>query len=245
MKFDKIVGFGDSWMHGDELLDPVLAASEPNAHTCWVQNTDYREKHCFLGLLGQHYSVATENFGIPGGSLRSTMWTYLWWLEHEHHPENCLVLICLTEADRETFYNPNHVHYSNDPEWNKFVHSTWVNYGSDVVPPEWHDMVKRWLVLTDSAGQRKLNYLTAVHFFNGQQAAIGMPLLQFHTMPPPVRIDLPSFTLKDLAWTIYFRDHPGNRNRELIMPGGHPNEHGHEIIRDLLIPEIDRATLAV
>ena len=25
MTFKKIVGFGDSWMHGDELLDPELS----------------------------------------------------------------------------------------------------------------------------------------------------------------------------------------------------------------------------
>jgi hypothetical protein len=77
MKIRKIVGFGDSWMFGDELLDPKLAAQDPDAHCCWVQNTHYRESHCFLGLLGQHYDWPTENFGIPGGSLDSTQWTYL------------------------------------------------------------------------------------------------------------------------------------------------------------------------
>lgn len=245
MTFTKLVGFGDSWMHGDELLDPDLVAREPQAHPCWEQNTAYREQHCFLGRLGQHYGVPTVNFGIPGGSLRSTIWTYLWWLEHEPRPQDAVVLICLTEADRETFYNPRHVHYSNDPDWNKFVHSTWVNYGSSVVPPEWHDMVKRWLVLTDSEGQRRLNYLTAVHFFDGQRAARGIPILQFHTMPPPVDVDLPSFVLPGLSWSLYFRDHAGNRNRELVKPDGHPNEKGHEIIRDALIPEIDRAIIAV
>jgi hypothetical protein len=245
MKFRKIVGFGDSWMHGDELLDPVLAAAEPEAHTCWEQNTDYREQHCFLGLLGEHYAVPTENFGIPGGSLRSSIWTYLWWLEHERHPQDCLVLVCLTEADRETFYNPNHVHYSNDPAWNKFIHSTWVNYGSSVVPLEWQQMVKQYLVLSNSPGLRKYNYLECIHFFEGQRHAIGMPLIQFHTMPPPVTDSVDSIIMPDRCWTLFFRDHPNNQNRELIKPGGHPNEKGHEIIRDVLIPEIDRVTLAV
>jgi len=242
MKFRKIVGFGDSWMHGDELLDPVLA-DIPDAHSCWEQNTPYREQHCFLGLLGRHYGVPVENFGIPGGSLRSSIWTYLWWLEHEHNPEQCLLLICLTEADRETFYNPEHVHYSNDPPWNKFIHSTWVNFGSSVVPPEWRDMVRRYTVLCDCPELRKLNYLSAVHFFEGQKATIGMPLLQFHTLPPPVTVNLSSFILKDFSWTIFFRDHPQNQNRALVLDGGHPNEHGHEIIRDILITEIDRVTL--
>jgi hypothetical protein len=47
----------------------------------------------------------------------------------------------------------------------------------------------------------------------------------------------------DFAWTIYFRDHPGNRKRELIKPDGHPNEQGHQLIQDMLIPEIDYVIL--
>ena len=57
MKFKKIVGFGDSWMYGDELLDPELLKINPTAHTCFDQNTTYREHNCFLGLLGQHYHL--------------------------------------------------------------------------------------------------------------------------------------------------------------------------------------------
>lgn len=239
MRFKKIVGFGDSWMHGDELLDPVLAATREDAHTCWVENTKYREKHCFLGLLGEHYSVHTENFGIPGGSLQSTIWTYLWWLEHESSPQDCLALICLTESDRMSFYNPNHVHYSNDPPWNKFVHSTWVHFGSSVIGPEFTDMIKRYIVLTDCPELSRLNYLQSTMFFDCHSKQNGIPLLQFHIMPPPTDIWLDSMIWPDFSLTKHFRDRPDNQNRELIYPGGHPNERGHEIIRDMLIPKID------
>jgi len=34
MTFKKIVGFGDSWMYGDELLDPELSGRYPDAHSC-------------------------------------------------------------------------------------------------------------------------------------------------------------------------------------------------------------------
>jgi len=34
MKYKKIVGFGDSWMYGDELLDPELIRRSPDAHSC-------------------------------------------------------------------------------------------------------------------------------------------------------------------------------------------------------------------
>ena len=134
MKFQKIVGFGDSWMFGDELMDPEYLAKHPDGHYSDEQNFPYRLKHCFLGQLGHHYGVPIENFGVPGGSLTSTMWTFQWWLDNEKVPlDECLVLIGLTNADRITHYDPNHIHYSQDPLWNKFVHSTWVNFGSSVI----------------------------------------------------------------------------------------------------------------
>lgn len=241
MKIRKIVGFGDSWMYGDELLDPELKSRDPDAHCCWEQNTHYREKHCFLGLLGTHYGLPTENFGIPGGSLESTEWTYLWWLDHEPEPESCLALIFLTESNRASFYNPNHVHYSNDPPWNKYVHSTWVHFGSSVIGPEFTDLIKRYLVLTECPDLWDLRYRRAVLFFDGQRARQNIPTLMFNTLPPQRSVDnVPGLVWPDHAWTIYFRDHPDNQGRELVMPGGHPNEKGHVLICDRLIPELDR-----
>ena len=244
MKFRRIVGFGDSWMYGDELLDPELAASDPEAHSCWSQNVDYREQNCFLGRLAKHYGVAYENFGIPGGSIRSTIWTYLWWIQKQTVPNDSLVLVCITESDRESFYNPDHVHYSNDPEWNKFVHSTWVEFGSSVISQQWRDMAKRHLVLTNSAGLRALNYLECLMFFDGQAARHNLPLLQFNTMPAEVDLVVPSLIWPDFCWSHFFRDHADNQKRELIMPNGHPNEKGHAMMAQMLIPEIDCVILS-
>lgn len=243
MKFKKIVGFGDSWMFGDELLDPELLKEQPDAHSCWIQNDDYRSSRNFLGLVGKHYDVPTENFGIPGGSLQSTIWTYLWWIKNEPTPNDCLVLIGLTEADRYTFYNPKHIHYSNDPPWNKFVHSTWVHSGSSVIRPEFNELVKKFLVLSECNDLRKLNYEQAMLFFDGQAARQSFPILQFHLMPPPIELTVPSLIFESkFNFGNFFWSHPDKKN--LSMPHGHPNEKGHEIIRDLLIPEIDRAILS-
>lgn len=244
MRFDKIVGFGDSWMYGDELLDPELARQDPEAHTCWVQNTHYREHHCFLGRLGQHYQVPVENFGIPGGSLQSAIWTLLWWLRNEPHPERCLVLHAITESDRASFYNPRHVHYSNDPPWNKFVHSTWVHFGSSVIGADFTDMIKRYLVLTDSRELSALNYEQAITLFDARTLQLDIPCLQFHTTPPPCDVQANSVCWPDFSLTMWFRDHPGNQQRELIMPGGHPNEMGHDMVAQRLISTIDDVILA-
>lgn len=244
MNFKKIVGFGDSWTYGDELLDPELLERDPEAHFCWDQNTEYRERNCFLGQLGSHYGVPYENFGIPGGSLTSTQWTFQWWLDHEPNPEDCLVLIGLTNSDRITHYNPNHVHYSNDPPWNKFVHSSWVNFGSSVVPDTFCQMIKQQIVLTVCPAWEKINYQNAVLFFDGIAARNRLKLLQFHIMPGERSVaNAPTLIWPDFAWTLWFRDHPGNQNRELIKPDGHPNEIGHSLMRNRLISYIDSCTM--
>jgi hypothetical protein len=66
MKFKKIVGFGDSFVYGDELLDPKL---DPATHHSNELNTAYREQRCFLGQLGQHYQcpVYKVPFGLSCG----------------------------------------------------------------------------------------------------------------------------------------------------------------------------------
>jgi len=241
MRFKKIVGFGDSWMYGDELIDPEYLSANPNGHYSDEQNFPYRLKHCFLGQLGQHYGVPIENFGIPGGSLGSTMWTFQWWLDHETLPlEECLVLIALTNADRITHYNPNHVHYSDDPPWNKFVHSTWVNFGSSVVPDPYAQMIKSQIVLTDCKELSQLNYQQAVLFFDGVSARNNLNTVQFNIMPASrLVMNAPTLQEPDFCWTLWFRDHPENQKRELVCKDGHPNEIGHSLIRDHLISLIE------
>lgn len=242
MKFDKIVGFGDSWVWGDELLDPKLATHQ-NAHPILVENTSYRESNCFLGQLGKHYNVPTENFGIPGGSLQSTIWTYLWWREHETIPlDRCAVLVGLTEPSRHTFYNPNHVVYANDPPWYKFVHSAWIHSGGTSPSDPWTQMVKSHMVLTDCVASHKLNYQQTVLFFQGQSQYETGPLLQFNTMPGVLNMDCPTMIWPTQSLQHLLNTHPNKSN--LFAVHGHPNEKGHEIIRNSLIVELDCAILA-
>jgi len=243
MTFKKIVGFGDSWMYGDELLDPELSRTHADAHSCWTQNEPYRNRHNFLGLLGKHYGVPIENFGIPGGSMQSSIWTFQWWLDHEPSPDECLVLIGHTDSDRLSFYNPNHRRYTNDPPWNRFVHSTWVEFGSSVVPEEFRTMIKQQLVLTNCQELARLNYQQTVQLFDGIAARKNIPVMQFHIMPADVEMDLPTMIWPGVSTTMWFRDHPDNQRRELIMPGGHPNEIGHKMIAEKLISTIDSATM--
>lgn len=245
MKFDKIVGFGDSWTYGDELVAPEILARDPGAHACLPQNDNYRLNHGFLGLLARHYDVTFENFGVPGGSLQSTIWTFLWWLEQQSHPERCLVLVGLPNSDRYSLYDPGHVHHGNDPAWNMFVHSSWVDSGSAAIQSDFRDLCQRYTALTTCTELSVYNYLQALLLFDGACARNGIGLVQFHICQPPrlSATPVPSLVWPQINLREYFLTHPDNQDRRYFKPRNHPNESGHQLIRDLLIPEIDRVTL--
>ena len=239
MRFKKIVGFGDSWIWGDELLDPLLA-DRPDAHPVLVENTLYRESKCFLGLLGNHYKIPVENFGIAGGSMQSAVWTYMWWLENEKlDPRDCLILVGHTDANRTSFYNPAHVSYPNDPPWNRFIHSAWVHNGSNSVSRDWETMVKLNMVLTDCRASSKLNYQQNLLFYEGQHHALSKNILQFCTIGYPEII-----SASNLAWTDSSLKSLLGNHREWLAPCGHPNELGHEELCNILINQINRVILA-
>lgn len=241
MKFSKLVAFGDSFVWGDELLDPALA-DHPQAHPVLMENVAYRESASFAGQLGIHYGVPVANFGWPGGSLQSTIWTYLWWIDHETVPlDQCLVLVGLTDGNRHSFYNPNHVSYANDPPWNRFMHTSWIHSGASTVPKAWVDMGRQYMVLTDCYELIRLNFRQAVLFFQGQTARHA-GLLQVKTIGSDLIMQETTLLWPELALQQMF-DHLPNRH-DLLCPMGHPNEQGHRLIADRLIPEIDRVTMS-
>jgi hypothetical protein len=230
MQFKKIVGFGDSWMWGDELFDPELLEKYPLADPFLIHNTTYRESKCFLGRLGSHYSVPVENFGIAGGSLQSTIWTFLWWLDHETSPEDCLILTGLTNSYRFSYYNPRHIQYANDPPWNRFVHSSWTQQS------EFQDLIKKQTVLTDSVELHKLNFQQSILTFDGIAARRNLQMLQFKIFPeilptfvPPTLID------HDDDLKTWLNVH----GKKYLAANGHPNESGHDLISQRLISRID------
>lgn len=224
----KIVAFGDSFVWGDELVDPALG---PEGMPFLVENKQYREQHCFTGQLAEHYGVSSENFGIPGGSLQSTVWTYLWWLDNEQLPvEDCLVLVGLTETSRQTFYNPRHQVFSNDAPWNRFVHSAWVH--NSRAAGDWGDLVRLHTTLTDCEQSRALSLRQTQLLFD----RATHPVVQFFTLrvePTPYAYSTQTddeISLKDLAGTD-------------LKPHGHPNEKGHTSIKEHLQKRIDTVIL--
>lgn len=226
MQFKKIVGFGDSWVWGDELVDPALGHALPGSN----ENTTYRESNCFIGQLGQHYQVPVQNFGIPGGSLQSTIWNYLWWLDNEAFNINeCLVLIGLTDASRISFYDSK-CEINNDRPWTRYVHSAWATGYSK----EWSDTIKQVLVQADSKQQHQLNYRQTVEFFSGQSAKRSGLLFQFCTITPPCLVTDSSLLWSNKSLTNLIATQPNT-----LAKNGHPNELGHSLIAKHLISHID------
>jgi len=222
--FKKIVGFGDSWMYGDELTEPNITAT--NIHEVGLQHRAYRERNCFLGQLGQYYQVPTENFGIMGGSLQSATWTFLYWLEHEPDPESCLVLHGITNSYRFSHYDPNHQVYLDDPLWNRFVHSSWPD-------SKFENLIKQQIVLTDCPELHQLRYQEAAMLFDGVSARRDILMVQFNVFPDEHKLDLPTL-FTDTALKSWVTD---------TKPGGHPDETGHKKIAQDLINLIDRAII--
>lgn len=233
MKFDCIVGLGDSWMWGDELVDPDLGETHAIDH----RNDDYRQQHCFLGLIGQHYGVPTVNMAWPGGTNQLSIYNYIWWMDNCYQSQQALFLVALTDGWRMTWFNPRHVRYSNDPPWNQYHHNTWLRhrpafFNRDKTMDDWVKFGRLYDVLTDCQAARAAKYKQAVWFFEGQQHCHNHAILQFNVAQPPCELETPT-----MIW-------PNQNVKTFVDPsdfksGGHPDEKGHQRLANLLISQID------
>lgn len=231
MKFTSIAAFGDSWVWGDELVDPKQFNLLPHS----IENTSYRESQCFAGLIGKHFDVPVKNFAIPGGSLQSTIWNYLWWFNNHADQANTLILVGLTDASRTSWYNPNHVQHVNDPPWNRYVHSAWV-HNTTCYQDAWRQLTKYYTAQSDCRALWENNYQQALMFFDGQRHR--QPLLQFNILKSYPQFDCKSLIFPDTNLRTLLSSHSN-----CWAPQRHPNEHGHQIIADILISHIESAII--
>jgi hypothetical protein len=235
MKFKKIVGFGDSWMYGDELNAPGLAS-----HYSHPDHDHYRQSHCFLGLLGEHYQVPTENYGVSGGSLTSTVWKFLQWFNQEPNHRDALILIGLTESDRFSYINPN-----PQLEKHRMIHSTWIEADDIAVPTEFKSLIKQQTAYALSDESNQLMYQQTVLLFDGIAARNNLNLHQFHISTPLATLpSVPTLIWPNWSLTQWFvHDIQPVHDRKFIKDDGHPNEMGHQLIKDRLISHIDSCTM--
>lgn len=225
--FKKIIAFGDSWVYGDELLQPGLSK-----HYSHSANDAYRQSRGFVGLMAKELGVSFENHGVSGASLESTQWKFLQWLTREPNLTDCLVIVGLTESDRFSYVNAHPQNHEKE-----MVHSTWIEAEDHIVGPDFKRMIKLQTVMSQCNESNKLRYQEAVHFFDGVAQRNQIKLMQFHISAPPCYVkNIPTLVDPEFSLTYWFvHELQPIHDRKYIFDNGHPNEQGHELVKDRLI----------
>ena len=227
---NRIVGFGCSWIHGDEIEHPTAEPGSPDART-------YQEQNCTFGqlskLLGIPYSSArVVNRGISGGSLQSTQWEFSNWMHRNAPGSDTLVIVGLTEASRMSWWNgPNR----NSKYGGRYMHNHWIHPGHP-----WEDFVKFYYANSDEHKLWSLNYWTTVTFIHNYCSVHGIPLFMFNVFPAPCDM----LEVSDRSWNARGYMHSiQNKEGDVLAPGKHPNEKGSIILAERLHHMIDSAKI--
>jgi hypothetical protein len=216
---DTLIAFGCSFTYGDELLDPNIKPGEPcNSR----HNDDYRNSHCYAGIVAEHFGLDFVNTAFPGGSLESIRYA-LYWAEKNYNLENTVLLAGITQAHRMSYFDQD---LSGIP-WNKHRHSTWLK--GDTIT-EWGKLNQSWYKLCFCNEWEKFNLYQTVKTFEGANAS---------TVLLPVFKNEPDFESKCKADFVLEKELDKNH----CAPNGHPNESGHQKIAIRLIEYINSAKL--
>lgn len=217
----RIVGFGCSWIHGDEIEHPT---AEPGSK----EHRLYREKNCTFGqlanLLGiKHDSVRVVNRGISGGSLQSTMWEFTRY--RDRIDSNTLVVVGLTESSRQSWYNCD--------DRSPYMHSHWTHDTHT-----WNDFIKFYRVHSDCEQLWRMNYIIATEYFRNYCTVNNIPLLQFKVFPAPCEVpDVPHWNARGFVQDMH------NKHKDCLAPGHHPNEKGSKFLAERLYQTINSAKI--
>ena len=214
-----IVGFGCSWIHGDEIEHPT---AEPGTK----EHRVYREQNCTLGQLGQliNKRATISNLGISGGSLQCTQWEFSRWAQRAGNLKDTMVVIGLTESSRMSWWNgPNK---NQDKFGGRYMHNHWIYPGHP-----WEDFVKFYYANSDEHKLWASNYWNAVTFFKNYCTVHNIPLFMFNVFPPPCTMDeviASDWNARGYMHSIQYAEN------DVLAPGKHPNEKGSKILAEKL-----------
>lgn len=214
----RIVGFGCSWIYGDEIDHPT---AEPGTSEYRI----YREQNCTLGQFAKLLGVeSVENYGIGGGSLQSTQWEFSKWAQNNSARPNTLIVVGLTEASRMSWWNgPNK---NQNRFGGRYMHNHWIYPGHP-----WEEFVKFYYANSDEHKLWAVNYWHAVSFFHSYCATHNMPLFMFNVFPAPCDME----EVVQSNWNARGYIHSVHREQgDIIAPGKHPNEKGSIILAERL-----------
>ena len=224
----RIVGFGCSWIHGDEIEHPT---AEPGSK----EHRVYREQNCTLGQLAKLMKVKpfnVDNRGIGGASLQCIQWEFGRWAMRNTATNDTLVVVGLTEASRMSWWNgPN----KNSKHGGRYMHNHWVYPGHP-----WEDFVKFYYANSDEHKLWAMNYWHTVTFIHNYCSVHNLPLFMFNVFAPPCDME----EVVDSSWNARGYMHSvHHKEGDVLALGKHPNEKGSIILAERLHHMIDSAKI--
>lgn len=213
----RIVGFGDSWIHGDGLVD-VTDSTKQSFH--------YRVQNSIIGQLAEclqipYDSANVVNHGTSGNSLQGTQWDFAQWAQSENNFDNTLIVVGLTESARQSWWRYQYTSRSEDYEVN-YVHAHAIGKY-----PEWSDFIKFYQINANDPSLWKINYWLITEFFHNWAVANNTKLLMFNIFPAPIE----SPHVIDPHWNA--RGELARIEHEIgnvTAPCKHPNEKGYQLL---------------
>jgi hypothetical protein len=244
MKIKKLVAFGCSWTYGDELVAPEFRdLNEAEFRDHYDENRPYRLANCYAGLIAKHYGLELDNMAFPGSSLESMRWNLMWYLRNGMPTDDVIFVVGLTDATRQSWFNPLHEVSRKDPQWNRHMHGTWLTQPNPDIDDNWFRLQKLWMGMSYHVDWAEYNYQQTINLFDQAQSCYGIPVVQFSVLENRYGVTAPSLIYSGTN----FRDILNQKKKDLdVEPfarGGHPNEKGHQLIADHLIEHIKYAKM--
>jgi len=241
----KIVCFGCSWTFGSELISPDLTVTDLNQAEYATENQEYRRKHAYPGLVADAFNLDLVDLSFPGSSLESMRWNFLWWCKQNACLADSLLLFGLTDAIRQSWYNPTHRKFIGDPLWNNHVHSAWLTQKNNNIEQYWYDLQKLWLSASCDRKWAEHNFTQAITLFDYARVQHKLPVIQVNMLPNSYASSVPSLLYPNLSFKEILTQQQKTLDQTLFAPGGHPNENGHKLIANILIEHINGANFLV
>ena len=223
-----IVGFGDSWIYGNE-----IGSDAPG--------DQYRLNNCILGQIGLRVNLPTVNLGRAGSSLTSMLWEFVRWVKTVDTPSDYLVVVGLTWDSRESWWPSDQSQSVYSGHKILYVESQ-ENITSDV-PTSWTDFVRHFILHSNHDDLCAMRYWQVVNFLDSYSHTHGIPLLQVNIARPTRTVFVDTLYDADSCLTDRLLQHEQTTGTNLHSPGRHPNEPGASFLSELIVSEIHRRKL--
>lgn len=235
-----IVAIGCSFTYGSELIDPEL--NEWDGHR---SNRAYREKHCWVGQLAEHYGASSENLGQPSGSNHFIWQQVCDYINANPDPRKDLLLAV-------GWSSPNRMSWFNDTA-NRWVHSGFVRFNRDPSPHDavFKNTVVEWMKYS-LGHQQQYDYNLKLSA-NSLLQTYGVRFLQFNALSPQWETSIDNNSVS-LPYPKLHNCFMGRNDMKSFLLGkqdpllfaqdnDHPSELGHALWSQQMIPYIDAKIL--